>query len=236
MKMIFWFLGIILLLVLIQVLYSAYYFRKSSQLVKNPHVGKHELGDKKNSEFRLFFGGDSVAAGIGATSFETSVSGRVANYVARDKFVIFENNAVSGTKMRDLVKRKLPEGKWDLVVLVVSSNDLFRFSNLDEFKTSTEKVLSEYTKIAEKVVIVGPGRVFDSPAVPVILRPIYKWKSQDYIEVIEDEVKTYKNVVYINPVHPPKELKQVENWESPDKFHPGDYGQEYWFEMIKTAL
>jgi len=234
--MILWILGIIIFVIVVQALYSTYYFRKSGELVKNPHVGRHEFGEKKNKEFKLFFGGDSVGAGVGATSLETSVSGRVAKYLTQDKFVVLDNRSVSGTKMRDLAKRELPEGKWDVAVLVVSSNDLFRLANLDEFKKSTEKVVGEYSKIADKVIIVGPGRVFDSPAVPIVVRPIYRWRAGAYIKVMDGEIAKYDNVVHINPVNPPHGLKQVENWESPDKFHPGDNGQEYWFEMIKTAL
>ncbi len=234
--MIIFIVGVILLLIAAQVLYSRHYFRISSQLVKNDHVGKHEFGEKKNPEFKLFFGGDSVGAGVGATSLETSVSGYTAKYLAKDKFVILDNQSVSGTKMRDLAKRELPEGKWDAAVLIVSSNDLFRFANLEEFKKSTEKVVSEYSKISEKVIIVGPGRVFDSPAVPVLIRPIYRWRAGAYIKVMDEEIKKYKNVVHISPINPPAGLTQVANWESPDKFHPGDEGQKYWFEMIKTAL
>lgn len=236
MKMTIIIVGLILLLIAAQVLYSSYYFRKSADLVKNDHVGKHEFGDEKNPEFKLFFGGDSVGAGVGATSLETSVSGYVAKYLAKNKFVILDNRSVSGTKMRDLAKRELPEGKWDVAVLIVSSNDLFRFANLAEFKKSTEKVVSGYSKISDKVIIVGPGRVFDSPAVPVLIRPIYRLRAGAYIKVIAEEIKKYENVVHISPINPPAGLVQVANWESPDKFHPGDEGQKYWFEMIRTGL
>ncbi len=235
-KMFIWILGTVLLYVVFQAIYSGYYFWQSSKLIKTIYVGKRELGDEKKPQYRIFLTGDSIGAGVGASSFETSVGGRVAGYFAGERHVTFENKSVVGMKMRDLAKRDLPNEQQDLVVLIVSSNDLFRFANLDEFKVATKKVFENYSKIARRVIIVGPGRVFDSPAIPIVLRPVYRWQAEKYSSVIDDEIKKYENMFHVDPVHPPTGLEQVANWESVDKFHPGDSGHEYWFDLVKSAL
>lgn len=233
---ILWILGIVFLLIVIQIAYSAFYFSRSVKLIKNSHVGDYEFGDKGKKEFKLYVTGDSVGAGVGASKIDTSVAGRLALHIAHDHFVKLKNDSVIGAKMKDLVKQDVPSGHWDMALLVISSNDLFRFSNLNEFRRSTSEVVKKYSTVADKVIIVGPGRVFDAPPIPIVLRPIYRSRAGEYAQIISEEVKKYDNVVHVNPIAAPKKLAEGKGWASPDKFHPGDKGHEYWFEMIKTAI
>ncbi len=222
--------------IIFQLLYSAYFLQKSAALVKKIHTGTFTFGDKKNLPYSIFLDGDSVAAGVGATSPKTAIEGRIGEYLSKDKYVTIQNTAVSGSRMGDLATRALPDKKQDLIILIISSNDLFHFQNLNSFKDSTQKVLARYSPIAKKLIIVGPGRIFDADAVPIVLKPIYRLKAKDYSKVISDEVGKYENVVYINPTETTLSLKDYSFTGASDHFHPNDEGQRFWFDMIRPSL
>lgn len=219
-----------------QIIYSAFYFSRASKISKDSFEKELELGKKSNPHLRLTVYGDSVGVGIGATSFEKSLAGRVVNYLASDHFVIFKNLSVSGTKMADLIEAPEPSEKQDIILLVISSNDLFRFNNLGKFEEATAKVAEKYSSLTDLVIIVGPGRVFDSRAVPLPARPIYKIQAPKYAAIVEKEAKSFKNIKYVNPIDPPVDIKNYHGEPSFDRFHPSDDDYVFWFDMVKTAL
>lgn len=229
-------LGVFIILVLAQVLYSLYFLRQATTLNENIYVESAKLGFAGDPEFKLFVSGDSIAAGVGAGSFEKSVSGRLGEFLAKDKHVTFTSEAQVGAKMANLLNSPLPLAKQDLVVLIVSSNDLFRFTDLGKFEDSTEKVLAKYSQLGKKLIIVGPGRVFDATAIPVILKPIYKNRGQKYAKIIAKVALNYPNIRHVSPLSPVKNLPTYGKTLSSDNFHPNDEGHRFWFDLIKTAL
>lgn len=235
-KLMIIFVCAVLLYVVLQVAYSGYFMLQGRKLTKTVFTKSMELGDNSKPEFNLFVAGDSVAAGVGASSFETSVGGRLAVYLASNYKVIFRSEAKSGRRMADMLEAPVPSEKQDLILLIISSNDLFHFSKIVNFRENTGKVFEKYSQLANKVVVVGPGRVFDSGAIPLVLRPIYKIQSGKYAKILAKEAGKYDNFVYINPLDPPNGIKGVKNWAANDHFHPGDDGYVFWFEMVKTAL
>ena len=138
--------------------------------------------------------------------------------------------------MADMLSRKTHSERQDLIVLIVSSNDLFHVTNLKEFEKSTSEVLQKYAKLTDKLVIQGPGRVFDAPALPLPVRLFYKLQAPKYASVISAEAKKYKNVLHVNPINPPMDLTGYGHSNSPDKFHPDDEGYRFWFDMLKPNL
>ncbi len=235
-KMILLLLAFILIAILVQVIYTTYYLRKGSLLSQTVYSQTYEAGDKIKPVFKVLVTGDSIAAGVGSSSFETSVTGRIANYLSENHHVILKNGAYSGAKMADLLNRPVSAEKQDLIVLIVSSNNLFRFTDLSEFKKATKEVLSRYSILTNKLIIVGPGRVFDAPALPWLLRQVYKIQAPKYAAIIGDEAKRYPNIIYINPINPPKSLPEYGHTLADDNFHPNDEGHRFWFDMIKTGL
>lgn len=236
-KMLLIILAIIVIYVVLQTLYSFYYLNIGGALAKTIYARTVKLGDSKNPQFSIFINGDSVGAGVEATSFENSVAGRLGNYLAEKYYVDFENVSVSGFKMHDVLTSKAPTETKDLIVLIVSSNNLFRFTDLDDFKIDTRAVLAKYSPLAKKLVIVGPGRIIDSQAVPVVFLPFYHLQGPKYAQVIDEAAKKYTNVVHVNPLLHKLDTKIYgKNTSAADKFHPNDEGQRYWFDLIKESL
>ena len=236
-RMTFTIIIVIALYAVLQTIFTLYSFRKSSELIKNTFILKTDIGDSSKPTFKLFVGGDSVGAGVGASSFETSVAGRLAVYFAKDHFVQFESQAKNGSKMADMLTARRPAQKQDLIVLVVSSNDLFRFSDVKLFEDDTKKVIEEYSKLANKLIIVGPGRIFDTYAVPLVFHPIYKSRASLYSDVLDRAAKGKNNVYHIDPTLADKTLKNsYGNTLASDNFHPNDEGHRFWFDLISKKL
>ncbi|HVT01240.1 MAG TPA: SGNH/GDSL hydrolase family protein [Patescibacteria group bacterium] len=228
-------LAILLLYIILQALYSGYYFYKSRSLSKKVYVGNYTFGDKGPS-YSLFVAGDSVGAGVGATSFETSLAGRLARELSKTKRVNVTNKSVSGYRMHNLVSGPIPDEKQNLVLLVISSNDVFNFVNLRDFKESTSKVISRYSKLGDKVIIIGPGRIFDTDALPFFMRPVYKYFGTKYAEIISNQASSYPNVIYVNPYAAAPLGKRYGYTGASDKFHPNDEGYRFWFDLVMNKF
>lgn len=227
----------LLVFFVIQLIYSAYFIKYGRSKLTNQEFKRDaKLGDSNKKSLKFFVTGDSLAVGLGATTFETTVAGRVANYLTQDNFVEFKNESVSGAKMQDLLNFPKPKEKQDIIVIIVSSNDLLRLTPYRHFEDSTQKVIATYSSLCDKLIVVGPSRVSDSPVIPLFIKPIYKIRAKKYGEIIKKTSLQFKSVFYVNPHDSPHGINQVKNWASADKFHPGDDGQVYWFELIKTAI
>lgn len=203
-------------------------------MVKNSHTEDMTLGEGK--EYLLFAAGDSVGAGVGASTFETSVVGRVAEYLSRNRSVKLTNKSVSGYKMHDILKITPPSKKHDLILLIVSSNNLFRFTNLTDFKKDTEEVFKRYAPKADKIIIIGPGRIFDAGAIPLMLKPLYGFMGWKYAGIMRTESLKYKNIIYINPFETKMMKDNYQDTSASDHFHPNDEGHRFWFDLIKKHL
>lgn len=222
--------GLIFIYLVLQTVFSGYYLRRAGILTNTEYTQDVKLGNKDKPTLRVFMRGDSIAAGVGASSFETSTPGRLANFLAKENNLIFVNEAESGTRMADLLDFPALNEKQDLIILVVSSNDLFHFTNLGDFKRSTEEVMEKYSKLGKKLVVIGPGRVSTAPALPLPLRLIYKIIRPNYVAIIAEAVSKHSNIVYVKPTPPEKDTF------ASDKFHPNDEGHIIWFEGIKDAI
>ncbi len=228
--MLFILIALIFAFLVAQLIYSAYYFQKARILAKAIYANDLEIGKKNNPTLKVLVGGDSIATGVGATNAQTSTAGRLANYLAKSNYVVFKNKATNGAKMADLLNETLPSEKQDLIILIVSSNDLLYLTNFKKFEMATKKVLEKYSKLTKKLIIIGPGRIDSCIAIPLPLRLIYKIQGPKYASIIKSQAKHYPNIVYLKPDWPPQ------GTFSSDKFHPNDEGHKVWFERIKKAI
>lgn len=226
---------LILLYTVLQTIYTGYYSMQARKLNQTSWSGKRELGEKTKPVFRLFIAGDSVGAGVGSTSFETSLAGRLANYFAQDHFVHYENVAVTGDRMANLVNRPVPNEIQDLTVLIVSSNDHFRFVNYKDFEESTKKVFERYASKSKRLIIIGPGNIAEPRTIPLVVKPIYYFRGPKYAEILNRNSATFENITHVNPLKPPEGLPNYGHTYAADNFHPNDEGHRFWFDMIRLG-
>ena len=218
-----------------QGIFSGYLFDKARNLSKVSYAGQTEYGNS-TSELRVLLAGDSIATGVGSTSFETSLPGRLVNELSKTHRVIFTNVAKSGNKMSNLINVSFPEEKQNLMIIFIASNDLLHFTSLNKFEQHTKSVLDKYSKISDKVILIGPADVGGATAVPLLLKPIYAVRWSKYASVMKDISASHPNVQYINPIDYKEKLKEYDGAEAKDGFHPNDNGHKYWADIILSTV
>ena len=211
-----------------QMLATGYFSNMAKKLLKVSYAGVTEHGNKSKPALRVFLAGDSIAAGVGASSPESSMAGRLADGLAKSHHVLFNNSAVSGSRMADMTK--LPAERQNLVVLVISSNDLYRFTPLKKFERETQKALAAYSNLSKETIIAGPGNIGGATAVPLIMRPFYNLQKPKYAAILKRVSSSYPNVSYVNPAD--FNIKSYGRTEAADGFHPNDNGHRFWADLI----
>ena len=228
------FVTIIVIYIIVQTAYSGYYLLKGWELADKTNLKDIKYENNK-SKITVFVNGDSVGAGVGAASIKNTAVGRFASYLEQKHSVELINKSKSGQKMANMLET-VPDKKYDVVVLIVSSNDLFHLTPISKFKQNTEKVLGIYSQKSDKVILVGPGKVYGSVVIPFPLRFIYKIQAPKYAIIIDEEAKKYKNVIHMNPIDPPPDIGPYKYTDAEDKFHPNDEGHRFWFDLIKKGF
>lgn len=61
--------------------------------MKKSYIRETEIGDPDKSTIRIFLAGDSIAEGIGSSSFEKSLGGRLVAKLSHNNHVLFVNSA-----------------------------------------------------------------------------------------------------------------------------------------------
>ncbi len=229
-------ISILVIYILIEALLFAFHSYKAGSLVKKTYTGKFTLGNTSLPLYKVLVAGDSVGAGVGASSFENSVVGRVGNELSKTHYVELNNLSVSGYKMNEVLNLKVPDEKYDLTILIVSSNNLFHMTNMDKFKFDTELVLDRYSKKSNKVIIVGPGRLFDAEAIPLVIKPVYRFMAGQYSKELLLISKKYPNVIHVSPITSTLSMKEYGHTGASDRFHPNDEGHRFWFDLIAPHL
>ena len=180
---------------------------------------------------KAFITGDSLAAGVGATSPEKGLAGRIATELGKHNHVTLTNVAISGSRMKD-IKIK-PKQKQDLTIIVASSNDLYHFTNKQKFETLTKEVLELHSKLAKKVVLVGPADIGGTSAIPLFMKPLYKIARPKYAAIMKKTAAKHKNAKFVNPAE--FSMKPYGPTEAADGFHPNNSGHKYWADLILSA-
>jgi len=217
--------------------YAAYHLRRARELTLRPFNEPIVAGTGgATPPMRVLIAGDSIAAGIGATSPDRTVGGRLAAFLAETRVVEVRNEALSGSTMADIAGRTLPEERQDLIVLIGGSNDLFQFRPVERFAEETRRAMERYAERAGRLVVIGPGRVFNARAIPRPLRAVYRKQAWRYAAVMREAASRHPNAVHVDPTDPPRGILPPPNSSSADRFHPNDLGHAYWFEMVKAGL
>ena len=94
------------------------------QLPEPPGVREGTTG--QGPELRLLIAGDSAAAGVGATSQEEALCGRLVGYLRPHFTVEWQLLAINGLDSPGLVKllQEAPLDRFDVVVLSIGVNDV----------------------------------------------------------------------------------------------------------------
>jgi lysophospholipase L1-like esterase len=210
--------------------------RVAPDRVAPDRVAPDRVGD--GPRFELWAMGDSLAAGYGASSFEASFVGRVAQGLSDGHEVLVTDVARSGATMAEVLEQPLPTARVDLVLVAAGSNDLVRLAGAAALLRATAGVVTRLTAVADRVVVVGPGVVADAGLIPWVARPLYRLLRPSYVAAMTSAVADYPTAIYVDPAAGTATSSSAygNTVSAADHFHLSDEGHRWWADRILAAL
>jgi lysophospholipase L1-like esterase len=231
-------IGILLCILLFNLAFGYYSLEQSKKLVeynKEQKIFTFENQGEENKTQYILLVGDSIAAGLGALDENKSLYYRLGMEFSKNSKVILENQAVSGNKVHNVTATKVQRKAYDKIIIIASSNDVFRNTPEEKFREDLIELFERYSKLSKQIVLVGPGKVYTTRGSLVWKKPFYYLRGKKYGAIVREIASKYEHVVHINP-HDNLDLPEYGNIQGIDNFHPNNEGHKYWFDMTILGL
>lgn len=205
----------------------------------NPGVIYRTPYPNQKSIFRAVVLGDSTALGQGTNSVEKSFGYQylLANPDLKYQNWSFENRAVSGVKISELLKHQLDFEPVDLVMVSIGANDITGSTKPSEFQASVETLSNQLRSKAKQIIWLNIPDFVTSP----ILLPPLNYILSEREKVLNDIIKNtatqsgYQIVDIYNGAREPF-ARDSERYFGVDKYHPSAAGYAVWVELIQKTL
>lgn len=170
---------------------------------------------------RLLILGDSAAAGVGATTQEDALSGRLAVALAPTFRVEWRLEATTGDTTADALRRlqQLPAGYFDAVVTSLGVNDVTGRSSLGAWQERQLALIDALRARfgAAHVVLSALPPMHRFPALPQPLRWYVGSRARDFNRVLADVARKRPGCDYLELDHRAMDVSAMAG----DGFHPG---------------
>ncbi len=183
--------------------------------------------------------GDSTAVGTGVTDPAFSVAGRIArDYPA----MTIRNLGNDGERFEEVVTQleKLPDGKFDILLIQAGGNDILRFTPLERLERKVSEALHTARKKGRHVFFMSTGNVGLAPAFFPPISWVYEERTRKARHIFISE-SSNQGVKYVDLFRERSEdpfLKDPQKYYAPDMLHPSNEGYGLWYEelMRQTPL
>ncbi len=175
---------------------------------------------------------DSTAVGVGATTRQDSIPGRLAKYVGATRV---ENHAISGATVADVGSQlaQVEKKEYDYILLQIGANDMVAFHSLEIVSRDYEVLLKSLPK-AKKLIVLSCGNLGGAKIFPKIMGIYYEAISRNYHAKFRTIVENHGGVyvdIFEEPSVDPFVL-QPDVYLAKDYFHPSSVGYAHWFEKL----
>lgn len=191
----------------------------------------------KNPAKRVLVVGDSLAAGVGASTPSHSIAGLLSQDFP---FADITNFSVSGSKIKDVLKT-LQSSKdlgYDLILIQVGGNDVVQFTPIETATSDMDELLKIAKTKSSKVIFYTSGSVGFAPIFMPPVSWIYTYRTTKLYSALkkaaDDNSVTYVDLLYTKENDPFK--NDVDEYYANDYFHVSDAGYKFWYEKIKPHL
>ena len=227
-----------ILAILVWPVFWATYYSPTSP-PSNPGVIYHTPFPDQKSIFRVVVLGDSTALGQGTDSVEKSFGYQylLTNPDLKDQNWSFENRAVSGVKINEVLKHQLDFEPVDLVMVSIGANDITGNTKPSEFQASVETLANQLHNKAKQVIWLSIPDFITSPILLPPLNYILSQREQVLNEIIKNIVTEsgYQIVDIYNGAREPF-ANNPKRYFGADKYHPSAAGYAVWVELIQKTL
>ena len=209
---------------------------------RDPYELSGLVGDESGTEpLRMAWIGDSVVAGVGASSVDATVPRLVAAALGRP--VRLDVFAVSGERVEDALSDQapkledLPETP-QIVVVEIGANDVTHLTGRDDFRTAYDELMDRVKALgATHVLALGIPAFHTTPRFLQPLRAIVGWRARQLDAEVRDSARAH-GATYVNiSGHTSEEFgDDPDRYHAEDDFHPSDEGYALWAEAVLEAL
>jgi lysophospholipase L1-like esterase len=174
---------------------------------------------------RLLVFGDSVVAGVGASSHALGISGQCASALA---LTLGQNIAwqavgkigIESTQLEPLLWPKVPKDQsWDWVLISVGVNDISGLTRRARFYGALTKLLLQIRKRAPQAVVLfcGLPPVHGFPLLPKPLRTVFGMRARMLDQLLQKLSRTHIDVLFM-----PVKFETHPEAFAADGFHPSE--------------
>lgn len=191
----------------------------------------------ENPKHRILVLGDSSGFGVGATTPNDSVAGRIG---ALNPDTDITNISVSGARLKDVSQQlKNPriqhDVKYDRIFVHVGGNDIVHGTSFANMHVQLQSIIEQIAPLSDDVILIHGGNVGIAPFFPRIAQPYFTWRSKQtrslYLQVVGSDTRfTVLNLHPEESVDP--YAQEPKKYFAADSFHPSSQGYRVWFEEI----
>jgi lysophospholipase L1-like esterase len=197
------------------------------------------VGKGDRPALRVAWVGDSLSAGVGASSVEDTLPHLVSERLGRpiDLHVL----AVSGARASDAIVDQLPllrEVKADVIFIEIGANDVIHLTSRRRFRAELNQLLTFVEALdAERVIVVGIPAFGSVTLFPQPLRAIVGARGEMLDEDVRSAARAH-DAYYIDIASATGEAiaREPDRMLARDRFHLSDDGYRLWTDAIMRSL
>lgn len=182
------------------------------------------IPSEKGAQKNLLVIGESTAAGVGASSPETTLAAKISTYLY-EKFHVYNlgKNGLTASRLPRLLSHGKPDipDHFEVAVLMIGANDCFKFSTPWKFNQEISKMCKLLTKKKQVKHIVLPmiPPVKQFPAIPRVMRFFLGWHRSILLREMRGLANTHPeiNLIELNGNY-------TDEFFADDGIHPSDFG------------
>ncbi len=219
------------------ILPQALYVRKTAPRF-SAAGGSREGIAGSGKKYHLIAIGDSIIAGVGASTLAKALVGRTA-----ERLAVLCNCAISwktigriGAVSKQVIERlvpQLPEKRPDIMVVSVGVNDATSLSSVVKWRQNLSKLLGALVAYAPDATIavagIPPLRGF--PILPQPMRALFGIRGETFDRVLRQEIARHQNAIHV-----PLDFEPEPQMFSADGFHPSEESYQEFGEMMASGI
>ena len=201
-------------------------------------AGPREGAVGSGKQKKLFAVGDSIIAGVGASSLSRALVGQASLALAGalkcrvEWRARGEIGASSATVLRELINPEQAAGA-DFIVLSVGVNDITSLTRISSWKKNLAGLLERFTALSPSAVVAVAGipPLGSFPLLPQPLRAVFGVRGQCFDQAARRVVTDFPNAVHI-----PLDFDTRPEKFAADGFHPSEQGYAEFGEAVAAGI
>ncbi len=208
--------------------------RRKAQLLPEP-VGARHGQSGSGPKLRLLIAGDSSAAGVGAQTQDTALSGQLVTHLAPHFSVDWRVEATTGHITPDTIARlkDLPKQRFDVVVFALGVNDVTRATTSGQFYQRQAKLMTLLRDRFTPRLILTSG-VLKMELFPALPQPLAWVLGQQAARLDRAQARLAETVPELHRL--PLDIPVEPRFAATDGYHPSPAFYQLWARSLGNQI